>query len=185
LTDFLGEEPIGPFGRANERPELRGADEVRPDFVDHLERARKRIAELRQMHGDDDEEESFRDRWYVEAPPGWSYEWKTHSVWNKEYPQYYNTLLRRGWAAVPASRHRNLLYPEYADESIVIEGMVLMERPKELTDRQRLRDIRKAADQVRNSEIKLTEAPPGTPSRSENPITRPRIRAHVGPVDIA
>lgn len=182
----MSDESIGPFGRANERPDLRADDEVRPDFIDHMERARKRVAELRQLHGDDDSlEDTFYDKWYCEAPPGWSYEWKTHSVWNKEYPQYYNTLLRRGWAPVPASRHRHLLYPEYTDESIIIEGMVLMERPKELTDRQRLRDIRKAADVVRNSEIKLTEAPPGTPSRSENPRVRPRLSSHVGPVDIA
>jgi hypothetical protein len=152
--------------------------------VDHIERARKRIAELRATYGDDDQDsvgDAFIDKWYAEAPPGWTYEWKTHSVWNKEYPQYMNNLYRKGWQAVPASRHRDLTFPEYEGESIIIDGMMLMERPKELTDRQRIRDYRKAIDQMKFSEQKLTEAPPGTAPRDINPLTRPRVSSHVGP----
>ena len=60
---------------------------------------------MRALHGDDDNSEVFVDKWYAAAPPGWTYEWKTHSVFNKEFPQYHNSLLRTGWAPVPASRH--------------------------------------------------------------------------------
>jgi hypothetical protein len=169
------------FARATYREE----DDVRPvGGVDHMERARKRIAELRATYGDDEDDQAgdaFIDKWFAEAPAGWTYEWKTHSVWNKEYPQYMNNLYRRGWAAVPASRHRDLMFPEYDGESIIIDGMILMERPKELTDRQRIRDYRKAIDQMKFSEQKLTEAPPGTAPRDINPRTLPRVSSHVGP----
>jgi hypothetical protein len=160
-------------------------DLVRPvGGVDHMERARKRIAELRATYGDEDEDtagDAFIDKWFAEAPPGWTYEWKTHSVWNKEYPQYMNNLYRKGWQSVPASRHRDLTFPEYDGESIIIDGMILMERPKELTDRQRIRDFRKAVDQMKFSEQKLTEAPPGTAPRDIHPRTLPRVSSHTGP----
>jgi len=168
--------------RARNGATARGADERRPGSEDHLERARKRVAEIRALHGDDDNTEVFVDKWYAEAPPGWTYEWKTHSVFNKEFPQYQSALLRTGWSPVPAARHRDLTYPGYADENIVVDGMMLMERPKELTDRVRKREYLKAVDQVRQSEAKLADAPPGHAPRNVNPRTMPQLAAHTGPV---
>jgi hypothetical protein len=173
-------------GRSAFRAGYRDDEESRSSGgLDHLERARKRIAQLRAQYGDDDDDsvgDAFIDKWFAQAPPGWTYEWKTHSVWNKEYPQYMNNLYRRGWEAVPATRHRDLIYPDYEGDSIIIDGMILMERPKELTDRQRVRDYRKAVAQIINSEQKLAEAPPGTAPRDVNVRTMPRVSSHVGPV---
>ena len=45
-----------------------------------IQRARRRVAEMRALHGDDDNSEVFVNKWYAAAPPGWTYEWKTHSV---------------------------------------------------------------------------------------------------------
>lgn len=171
---------IGPRNR-NEREGLRAPDEKRSG-EDHQERARKRVAEIRALHGDDDASEIFVDKWYAAAPPDWTYEWKTHSVFNKEYPQYFSSMLRSGWSAVPAARHRDLVYPGYENESIIIDGLILMERPKELTDRVRKRELAKAIEQVRSSEAKLTEAPPNTGPRGTAAFTRPIIASHVGPV---
>jgi hypothetical protein len=165
---------------------MREADERRPGLAipeDHAMRARQRMAELRSLHGDDDNaSEVFVDKWFAQSPPGWTYEWKTHSVWNKEYPQYYTSLLRTGWSPVPSARHRDLVFAGYDNDSIIIDGMILMERPKELTDRVKKRELSKAIDQVRNSEAKLTEAPPGTAPRNANPRTHPILAGHVGPV---
>jgi hypothetical protein len=172
-------EETGRNGRAGVRAE----DERRPGAEDHMERARKRLAEIRALHGDDDDtSDVFIDKWYAQAPTGWTYEWKTHSVWNKEYPQYLTALMRSGWSPVPAARHRDLTYPGYAGESIIIDGMILMERPKELTDRVRRRELSKAIDQVRSSEAKLNEAPPGTPPRGTHTFTGVKLSAHTGPV---
>jgi hypothetical protein len=168
----------------SDRETIRGDDERRPGNEDHLARARARIAEMRALHGDDDSGpgEVFVDKWFAQAPPGWTYEWKTHSVFNKEYPQYYSGLLRTGWSPVPAARHRDLIYPGYTGETIINDGLILMERPKELTDRVRRRDLGKAVDQVRNSEAKLVEAPAGTAPRNTHPHSRVTLASHVGPV---
>ncbi len=177
----------GGFMGATGRPGYRSEEETRPGYIDHVERARRRISELRAQYGDLDEGEDgdmYLDRFFAEAPPGWTYEWKTHTVFNKSFPHYTTQLLRTGWAPVPAHRHRELLFPEYTDESIIIDGLILMERPKELTDRRRLRERAKAADQVRNSEAKLVDAPPGTAPRDEHRKTRPRLGSHVGPIGI-
>lgn len=180
-----GDEHLSFMG-ANGRPGIRDEDEARPGYVDHVERARRRISELRAQYGDLDEEEGdvYLDRFYAEAPTGWTYEWKTHTVFNKTFPHYTNQLLRSGWSPVPANRHRELLFPEYADESIIIEGLMLMERPKELTERRRMRERIKATDQVRNSEAKLVEAPPGTAPRDSHRKTQPRVGSSVGPIGV-
>jgi hypothetical protein len=175
-----------PNGRSAFRAGYREDDEpTRPlNGVDHMARARERIAALRAQYGDDDDDsvgDAFIDKWFAQAPAGWTYEWKTHSVWNKEFPAYLNNLYRKGWSAVPAARHRDLVYPEYEGDSIIIDGMLLMERPKELTDRQRIRDYRKAVDQIRFSEQKLSEAPAGTAPRDIHMKTMPRVSSHVGP----
>jgi hypothetical protein len=77
-----------------------------------------------------------------------------------------------------------LLYPEYDGESSILDGLMLMERPKELTDRRRLREKLKATEQVRNSEAKLVEAPPGTAPRDQHRKTSPRIGSTVGPIGV-
>jgi len=187
MTDFQpgADEEIGAF-MGSGRPGLRGQEEARPGYIDHMERARKRIAELRAQYGDLDSDDSdvYQDRFYAEAPPGWTYEWKTHTVFNKTFPHYTTSLMRSGWAPVPSHRHRELLYPEYEGEAIIIDGLMLMERPKELTERRRMRERMKATEQVRSSEAKLVEAPPGTAPRDSHREIRPRVGSSVGPIGI-
>jgi hypothetical protein len=173
--------------RNGNRETVRSAEEVaaaKPAIIDHEARARARIAEIRATHGDEDFSDVYVDKWFAAAPPGWVYEWKTWAVWNKEYPQYVNNLQRTGWSPVQAARHRELLYPEYENENIIIDGMILMERPKELVDRVRNREYRNAIEVVRNSERKLADAPAGTGPRTAFAETTPRVRGHVGPVTI-
>lgn len=175
------------FMGAGRRQGIRDDEELRPGYIDHQERARRRLAELRAQFGDLDEDgdgDMYLDRFFAEAPPGWTYEWKTHTVFNKQFPHYTNQLLRGGWQPVPAARHRELLYPEYTDESIIVDGLMLMERPKELTDRRRLREREKSTNQVRNAEAKLVEAPPGTAPRDAHRQTAPRVGSSVGPIGI-
>lgn len=167
----------------NAREPVRADDERRAGQEDHRERARKRVAELRALHGeDDDQSEIFADKWYAQAPAGWTYEWKTFSVWNKEYPQYQVALARTGWSPVPAARHRDLTYPGYAAENIIIDGLILMERPQEITDRVRKRERAKAIEQVRSSEAKLNDAPPNTGPRNTHAFNATKLSSHVGPV---
>lgn len=174
-------------GRADgQRPNWRPEDEERPGYIDHAQRARDRLAELRALHGDDFDIQSDVDeslgKWLLEAPSGWVYQWKLFSVWNKEYPNYLAALYRAGWSPVPAARHRSKLYGGYKEENIIQEGLILMERPLEWETRARLREERKTLDQIRTSELKLSDAPPNTAPRDRHPGARPWTRGHVGPV---
>jgi hypothetical protein len=189
MTDDEETSPImgaGNGGRVSARPDWRSEQEKPEGFVDHLQRARERIAELRQSLGDFENEDSdlYLDKWYVEAPPGWTYEWKNHTVFNKEFPDYANALQRNGWSPVPANRHREKLYPGYSSASIIQDGMMLYERPKELTERRRMLEFRKAVGQVRAKEAAISEAPPGTAPRDQHLKTVPRFGHSVGPIRV-
>lgn len=178
---------VGARNDRNDRQNPRSKEEIaatRPGEIDHMSRAKEYMAQYRARYGDLDQlgEITFDDKWNVEAPPGWTYEWKTFSVWNKEYPQYHNALLRSGWQAVPATRHRDKMVPGSTDESIIIDGLMLMERPQELTQQRRRSEYLKAVEIVRMSEARLADAPPGTAPRATHPEIRPRVSGHVGPV---
>jgi hypothetical protein len=182
------EDGLGFMGARNGRNGFRTEDEARPGYIDHAERARERISQLRAQYGDLDDEDGdsdvYLDRFYCEAPEGWTYEWKTHTVFGKTFPHYTNQLMRSGWSPVPAARVRHLLWPEYDSDSVIIDGLMLCERPQILTDRRRLRERQKAADQVRNSEAKLVDAPPGTAPRDQHRKTQPRVGSTVGPIGV-
>jgi hypothetical protein len=63
------------------------------------------------------------------------------------------------------------------------KGMVLMERPKEITDEARRIDAQKARNQVRAKEQQLSSAPEGTLTR-DHAQARPNIKKSYSPVDI-
>jgi hypothetical protein len=123
-------------------------------------RAARRMLEARE-HGSP---EDGTDKFYIDPriiPDGWSYEWRTHTVFGKEDPSYAVNLARKYWEAVPRTRHPELMPANYAGETILREGMMLMERPKEMTDEAKAKDYRNAREQVRAKETQLSGAPPG------------------------
>ena len=163
-------------GRNGNKETVRSEDEVasaKPQIVDHEARARARVAEISAIHGDDDFSEVYVDKWFAEAPPGWIYEWKTHSVWNKEYPQYVAATQRNGWSPVPC-RVRHRLYPEYEGENTIIDGMILMERPKEINDRvnRRLRTTREMPFETVSGNSRIRRAALRRAPRSPTPCQR-------------
>lgn len=135
-------------------------------------RAAKRAAELREhLAGNEDNANEF----YIDPriiPEGWSYEYRTLTVLGKEDPSYQVNLARRGWEAVPRSRHPELMPTNYTGETIIRSGQILMERPLEITEESKMRDRRNAREQVRGKEIQLGAAPAGTFDRDNkgNPL---------------
>ncbi len=128
-----------------------------------VERARLRSAELLE-HGTDQLDDAI-DEFAFDMrviPDGWTYEWRTHTVQGKEDPSYAVQLDMKGWQPVPVQRHPEMMPKDYSGSTIVRKGMMLMERPKEITDRARMLEKRKALDQVRIKEDQLRSAPPGT-----------------------
>lgn len=134
---------------------------------DSLARAARRAAEL-QEHGYVGNEGN--DKFYIDPkmiPDGWSYEYRMFTVLGKEDPSYQVQLRNAGWDPVPVSRHPELMPIGYTGATILLDGMMLMERPLVITQEQKRRDQKNARDQVLAKEQQLTgAAPPGEFERS-------------------
>jgi hypothetical protein len=150
--------------------------EMRPPMREEDPRARaaRRAQELRDHRGSLDD---GTDDFYVDpsaVPPGWDYEWKRKTVMGAEDPAYQVALMRAGWEPVPASRHPEMMPDRGHFATIERKGMILMERPKEITDEMRELELRKARQQVRQKEQQLNSAPEGQFGRDHAQV-RPKI----------
>lgn len=131
------------------------------------ERAARRTAELK-GHASDITDDGT-DEFHLELgiiPDGWSYEWKTRTILGKEDPAHEVALSRKGWEVVPASRHPELMPMHYKGVEITRKGMVLMERPMEITQEARNAELRKARMQMRDKEAQLNQSKGGEFDRS-------------------
>ena len=161
----MSEADFTPVSKAV-RPSMRPTDPVTTKTEESpVERAARRTAEL---HGHSDINES-NDEYHVEpgiVPTGWSYEWKRKTVLGAEDPAHQVALARKGWEYVPASRHPEMMPLGYTGAEITRKGMVLMERPLEITEEVRAAELRRARLQVRAKEEQLSSTPQGQFERS-------------------
>ena len=126
------------------------------------ERAARRVAELRGH--DTDLGDDGNDEYYIELgiiPEGWSYDWKVRTVLGADDPAHHVALARKGWETVPASRHPELMPVGYKGAEITRKGMVLMERPLEITEEANRKALLMARTQMRDKEAQLTNAKGG------------------------
>ena len=139
-------------------------------------RAARRAAELRDHLGDMDE---GTDDFYInkaDIPQGWEYEWKRKLLLGAEDPAYQVALARAGWEPVPTSRHPSYM-PNSGDyPTIERKGMILMERPSEISDEARAIELRKARNQVRQKEAQLNSAEGGQFERANKDQSLVNIR---------
>ena len=119
-----------------------------------------------------------------DKPDGWTYEWKRQIVAGAEDPAYQVQLLRGGWEYVPASRHPEMMQGGYTGTQITRKGMVLMERPAEITAEVRMQEARKARLQVKVKEEQLSAPPPGQFERNNKSDSMIKVKKSVSPVDI-
>lgn len=76
------------------------------------------------------------DKFFIppdQIPDGWSYEWKRHTLYNQEDPSYTVEQYEQGWRPVPVSRHPQFMPVGHKGAEILRDGLMLMERPIELT----------------------------------------------------
>jgi hypothetical protein len=152
--------------------------------ADDRARADARTAEIL---GDDSMLTTGEDKFHVDpsvVPDGWTYEWKRWTVYNKEDPQYRTVIDRGGWENVPTERHPELMPPGSAEAFIHLDGLMLMERPKAVTDKVKARDLLAARNQVRAKEEQLASAPAGTFERGTHPGAPVAVKKGYGPVEI-
>ena len=131
-------------------------------------RAARRAAELRNHLGTMDE---GVDEFYIPKdiiPEDWSYEWKRKTVLGYEDPAYQVALRKQGWEPVPAKRHPEMMPMNWKGEYIERKGMILMERPMEITQEVRSHDLLKARQQVRQKEAQLNSAEQGQFGRTKS-----------------
>ena len=142
--------------------------------------AAKRAQEiLGNIGGADEGQDSFRT---PPAPDGWTYEWKRNTLFNQEDPAYMTSLIRTGWEPVPAKRHPEMM-PIGATKSIERKGMILMERPAEVTRQFEEADKRRARLQMRAKEEQLGSAPQGQFGR-DHAQAAPKINKSYEPLPV-
>lgn len=160
--------------------------EMRPQVREEDPRARaaRRAAEIRNHSNPDDE---GVDEFYIDPniiPPGWDYEWKRRTVWNEENASYQVQLQLKGWEPVPASRHPQYMPDGNRHSIIERKGMVLMERPTEISEAARQAEMRKARMQVRAKEEQLNHAPSGTFDRANKDSSLLKINRSYEPIPV-
>jgi hypothetical protein len=160
--------------------------EQRPEVhvEDPRERAKVRAQEILDHIGTIDD---ATDEFYIPEnliPDGWSWEWKTYSVFGQTQDTYLNERRRFGWDFVDASRVPDMVPLGCKDKIVLRKGVVLMERPKEVTDLIADREKKKARDQVRIKEQQLNEAPPGTFDRANKDAPLARVKKSWSPLPI-
>lgn len=125
------------------------------DKAASLARAEARIREIRSSVPDGG---AARDKFYAPPPPdGFDYQWKMRTVMGEEFHSYQVELMRNGWEPVPLSRHPELMPQGWSGETIEVEGLVLMERPKVFTDEARAEEARTAREAVMVKEAQLRD----------------------------
>lgn len=66
--------------------------------------------------------------------PGWSYQWNRASCYGKPDPANMNSMHENGWRAVADQSIRTHYAVPKSEERIEFDGLVLCERPQQLTD---------------------------------------------------
>ena len=142
--------------RADQRPEMRSAEEIKSRAAAIFEQV--------------DFEETVDAFAAPTAPQGISYEWKRMEVYGQPDPKNQVAVARTGWEAVPARRHPEMM-PKGSDGPITRDGMMLMERPMEVTKYVEDIERKRAFGQVRDRERELGIAPIG-PVDPDSRVTR-------------
>jgi hypothetical protein len=153
---------------------------------DPRSRAARRAFELREHLGNFDQ---GVDEYKIDLrviPDGWSYEWKAESVLGQEQTSYMVGLAQRGWEAVAAARHPDMMPKGYDPKGpIKKKGQILMERPLEITKEVEEIEKRKARAQVNQKEAQLNNAPTGQFSRDNKGTPLASVKREYGYEPIA
>lgn len=108
-------------------------------------------------------------------PDGWTYEWKSKTILGQEQTDHITGLMENGWTPVPAERHAGQFMVRSGTGEIVRDGLVLMERPVELTEEARQEDKALARLQVRQ-QIEQYRAKMPSGMDASHPDARERVR---------
>jgi hypothetical protein len=135
-----------------------------------LREAAIRAAELREKMRDDSSDPTMYDDFYIDPrkiPEGWDYNWKRESIAGMTDDEHMIEMRGLGWEPVDVRRHPEMMPPGYVG-AIRKRGMILMERPMEISDMAKQREIATARELVVQKEKSLGIAPAGTIERDKS-----------------
>ena len=127
------------------------------------------------------------DPFYIpveEIPEGSSYEWKRFSNVGAEDPFYIAQMRRQGWEPVDPKRHPTWVPPGYSLPTIIKGGMILMERPIELTQEAQRETRQLAQQQMAEAEQRLGKTPKDTMTRDFKGVEPKVVKEYMRPVHI-
>lgn len=115
------------------------------------------------------------------VPSDVSLEWKRFTAIGQEYPFYLESMRKQGFEPVNPQEHPDWvsLPPGYDATTVIVDGLILMERPTYLRDEARAEDRGAAQQQVTIAEQKLGRTPKDTMTRDFDGA-RPKIVKEVG-----
>lgn len=126
------------------------------------------------------------DEFYIDRsrlPVGWDAEWKTKTVLGAEDPAQMVSYARMGWEPAPLDLFPEMMPQGWKGNTIERKGMILMIRPRKITDMVRQADARKAREQIRAKEAQLSSAPDGQFTRDHAQV-KPKISHGYEPMPI-
>ena len=116
------------------------------------------------------------DRLHIDkalVPEGMALMWVTDAVRGMAMPQHRGSFERKGWTPVHQSdfdgQFNGMFMPRDREGEILVDGLVLMARPKELSDRARKLDQMRAREQVNIKEQSLRGGDINTSLDSRHP----------------
>jgi hypothetical protein len=163
---------------AADRPAAHQAEhraEHQPErLAEHAKPQEKRV---RMFRGDNVQIDEFGVN-FDAIPSDVSVEWKRFSNVGAEDPFYLARMEQQGWRAVDPREHPDWLsLPPGYDKSVIIKsGLLLMERPKELTEQAIAEREARASRQVKEAEQRLGKR--GADNEAER--LAPRLEKHIG-----
>lgn len=161
-------------------------DSSNPEIVSKprgLREAALRTEELRNRAKDGEIGADFYDEFFIDpraVPEGWDYNWKRYETTGMKDDAYEVELRQAGWEAVDTSRHPNMM-PIGTRGAIIRKGMMLMERPLEISNIAKQRELYNARDAVASKEKALGLAPNGHFDRDPS---KTGVRKSFGPMEI-
>lgn len=126
------------------------------------------------------------DRFYIPKhliPDGWSYEWKRESLFGQEDTAHMMHMAENGWTPVQASAHPGYFMPDGHNGPIRRDGMILMERPVELTNEARREDEINAKNLMQAQKEQLGLSLPSGFSDKHRGV-QPRVNRSYEPADV-
>lgn len=162
--------------RVKERPAQR--PDVRPETAPAREEPRARTRQ-RNNTADAPTHDSYIN--FAAVPPDVSLEWKRFSAVGQEYPYYLQAMRKQGWEPVNPREHPDwvTLPPGYDVTTVIVDGLILMERPLSLTIEARQEADALAKQRIIEAEQRLGKTPEGEMTRNHAGV-KPRVVKEIG-----